>query len=344
MRKFAGPLAIVLVAVGMFFGIKLRYGSYNHYTYLKVDLPRAGQLLRTGTDVRLRGVVIGKVSGIRLVNLHAQLTLQIQPNYRVPRNARAFVDLKTLLGDKYVDMRSDTFGPPWLPDGATVQGLIGPEIEDVLQNGVHLFDAIPPADLATVIGTLAQASRGHGQDVARSLASNADLSTIFARTLSPQLRALRDFDVIFAALKSKGIDLNRLADAVNQGAPVYASARAHRLLDQALTALTPFANNLADLLIFQKPEWDRMMDSGDTVFQTISLHAQGLHDLIHGLYTYVHKLGGKPPYLSDGSGQAPFSDFSGGTSFQETIKSVCGGIPAPIRKQIPICKQARYAH
>ena len=48
MRKFAGPVALVLVAVAMFFGIKLRYGSYNNYYYVKVDVPRAGQLLRVG--------------------------------------------------------------------------------------------------------------------------------------------------------------------------------------------------------------------------------------------------------------------------------------------------------
>src|SRR5205823_6165949 len=103
----------------------------------------------------------------------------------------------------------------------------------------------------------------HGEDVARNIESNAQLSTIFASTLSPQLRALRDFDVIFLALKSKAIDLNRLADMVNQGAPVYASPRAHRLLDEALKAVTPFAQNLADLLIYQKGDWDRMMNAGE---------------------------------------------------------------------------------
>ena len=102
----------VVLVTGMFFGLKVRYGDYSHYTYVKVDLPRAGQLLRTGTDVRERGVVIGKVSNIQLVNRHAELTLQIDSPYRIPRDVEAAVDLKTLLGDKYVDLRSPTFGPP----------------------------------------------------------------------------------------------------------------------------------------------------------------------------------------------------------------------------------------
>ena len=342
LRKAIGPLALVLLMAAVFFGVKFRYGSYTDYYYVKADLPRAGQLLRTGTDVRVRGVIIGKVSDIQLVDRQAEITLQIDPKFKVPSDVRAFVGLKTLLGDKYIDLRTDRYAGPWLKDGAKIDGVLGPELEDVLQSGTSVFDAINPDELATVVDTLYQGAKGHGEDVARGFEANAELSTVFATTLSPQIRALDDFAVIFGALKSKAVDLNRLADAVNEGAPVYASARAHALLRRALNAIRPFADNLADLLIYQKADWDRMMDDGDTVLQTISMHTRGLHDLIQGLYIYVHHLGGRPPYLSDGSGEAPFSNFSGGTGFEEQVQQICGGIPPPLRSQIPICQQARY--
>ena len=76
MRKIVGPVLVAVLAAGMYFGLKARYGDYGHYTYAKVDLPRAGQLVHTGTDVRLRGVVIGSVSDIQLVGRDAQLTLR----------------------------------------------------------------------------------------------------------------------------------------------------------------------------------------------------------------------------------------------------------------------------
>ena len=342
MRKIVGPIVIAALAAGMFFALRFRYGDFNHYNYVRVDIPRAGQLLRVGTDVREHGVVVGKVSQIQLVDGHAQLTLQLQPAYRVPRATEAFVDLKTLLGDKYVDLRSARFAGPWLRSGATIQGQIGPELEAVVANGTKLFDSISPSDLATVVGNLAEGAKGHGQDVARNIEANAALSSLFARTLPPQIRGLNDFNIIFFALRNKGVDLNRLADAVNQGAPVYASPRAHRLLDQALTAVRPFADNLADLLIFQRSDWNRMMDSGDRVFQTIAMRPGGLRDLVHGLYVYVSKLGGRPPMLSDGSGEAPFTNFMGGQSFPKTIKQMCGALPPHDKTQVPICMQSRY--
>ena len=127
-----------------------------------------------------------------------------------------------------------------VPDNARIQGTIGPELQAVVQSGTDVFSAISPNDLATVVGNLTEAARGHGEDIRQGFEANAKLSTIFAKTIPPQLRALHDFDVIFGALKDKGVDLNRLADAVNVGAPVYASAHAHQLLRKAGARLYPF--------------------------------------------------------------------------------------------------------
>jgi virulence factor Mce-like protein len=343
MRRLIGPVVFVVLAAGVYFGLKARYGDYGHYTYVKVDLPRAGQLVRAGTDVRERGVVVGSVSDIQLVNDHALLTLRIDQPYQVPQDAHAFVDLKTLLGDKYIDLQSSTFGAPWLRNEATIQGTIGPELESVVQSGTDIFKSIDPQDLGTVVGNLAQGAQGHGTDVHQGFEANAQLSGIFAKTLKPQLRGLDDFAVIFGALKNKGVDLNRLADAINVGVPVYASPRAQRLLDRALVAVAPFAGNLADLLINQKPFWDRMISGGDKVLGTIAARPAGLRSLVTGLYQYVLRLGGKPPVMGDGSAEAPFTDFTGGTSFQSQLASLCHALPGQLAGTVPICTQSRYA-
>src|SRR5206468_22830 len=105
------------------------------------------------------------------------------------------------LGDKYVDLHSQTFGPPWLPDYASVQGQVGPELEAVVKSGTDIFSSIVPSDLGAIVGNLAQGARGHGEDIRQGFEANASLSSVFARTILPQLRGLHDFDMIFGALK-----------------------------------------------------------------------------------------------------------------------------------------------
>ena len=46
--------------------------------------------------------------------------------------------------------------------------------------------------------------------------------------------------------------------------------------------------------------------------------------------------------MSDGSAQAPFSNFSGGQSFQDQVAQLCGALPGPLASHIPICTQPRY--
>lgn len=334
---------IAALGAGIYYSVKWAYGGFGDYYYLTARLDRAGQQMETGLDVRIRGVRVGTVSGIELVDREAELTLQIEQKYEVPNDAIGVISLKTPLGSKYVDLQFDpTSGAAPLEDGDTLASArVGPELEDLLDDGVHVLEAIDPDDIATILAELSEASDGRGDKIAEGIVANADLSDLFAATLDPQLQALDDFETIFGALEKVGVDLNELAAAVNEGAPVYASEEAQRNLAVALDSLVPFSENLADLLILNREDWDRMIDNGDIVLGTIADNPDGLHDLVHGLYRYVYKLGGDiDPFfqVEDGSAGAGFSAFIGGNTQEEEIKQICEIFPEPVHDEIPVCQ------
>jgi virulence factor Mce-like protein len=333
---------VVVLAVGFFLmyaGLRLAYGGFGDYYLLSVDLPRSGQQLEKGSDVRMSGVIVGEVTEVRLVDRHVRVTLQMDQQYKVPDDSEAFVTLTTLLGAKYVDLRFPSFDGPYLADGGRIATAhVGPELEDALADGVSVLEAIRPVDLAVIVTELAEGARGHGEDVALGIQYNTELTRLFARTLDEQLESLHDFTVVFGALRNSGIDLNDLADATNEGVPVYASAEAQDDLHAALLALVPFSDNLADLLILDRASWDVMIDAGDEVLGTIAARPQDLERLVHGLYQYVFKLGGAPDYIDvDGSAQAGFVAFIGGTDAQETRAQLCDALPVEVRNVVPIC-------
>jgi virulence factor Mce-like protein len=334
-----GLVAALLAASALFVGIRAAYGGFSHPYTISVDLPRAGQQLEVGSDVRMHGVVVGHVQSIKLLGRQVRLTLKIDRRFRVPASAQAVVSLKTLLGAKFVDLQVPSFAGPYLAAGARVRSArVGPELEDALQDGVQVLDAIHPQDAATVIQELAIGARGQGANIAKALQSNEQLSALFARTLAPQLQSLHDFDVFFGALRTKGVDLNRLADAVNQGVPVYASLRAERDLHVALTALTPLANDLADLFTFNRADWDRLIGDGDIVLGTIAARQQGLASLIQGLYRYVFRLSLPPVAVGNGSGAAGFVNFMGGDDSNQNRQQLCDALPPQIRQGAPLCQ------
>ena len=338
-----GGLAVfAAIAAGIYFSVRFAYGAYGEYYYVTLDLERTGQQLMEESDVRVKGVEVGKVTDIELVDRHARLTLQIEDHYKIPKDAVARVELKTPLGAKYVDLEFPAGAPgPYLADGDSLdEGHVGPELEDLLADGVKVLDAFDPDDAGTIISELAQASRGRGETIARGLRANAELSSLFAATLDPQLENLRNFDTIFSALDERAEDFNSLADALNEGAPVYASAEAQAELSRAFDELVPFATDFGDLLIYNKEDWDRMMDYGDPVLQTVADRPEGLSDLVWGLGRYVQKLGlpiADYFMLSDGSAGAGFINFMGGNSEKEDEKQICTVFPPDVRDQIPAC-------
>ena len=339
----AGLITTVALVGASYFGIKAAHGDFDDYYYVSADVPRAGQQLEVGVDVRVRGVNIGEVSGIRLVGDHPEITMRIPVRYRIPQTAKATIALKTLLGEKYIDLRYDPHATgPFLADGDTIANTeVGPEVEDALADGVSVLKAIKPGDAATIISELATGARGHGDDIARGFRANSELSATFAGTMRYQLEAIHDFRTVFGALKEKGVDLNLLAKAVNQGVPVYASNSAARNLRRALTALLPFSDNLGDLLIVKRKQWDTMIDAGDRVLGVLASDPRGVHDFVRGLHHYVYKLGGaqRGNVLPDGSSTAGFTNFIGGDDSSMSHNQICWALPADVRPQVPVCAE-----
>lgn len=336
-----GALVIGLICTGIYLGVRAAYGAFRDYYYVGVDLPRAGQQVLRGSDVRIRGVRVGKVVDIDLVDRRARLTLQIDDRYEVPRSTEAVVSLKTFLGSKFIDLRFDPGDTgDALADGDVIENAaVGAELEDALDDGVSVLEALDPQDVGTVVTELARGARGHGADVARGLDANAELSGVFASTLEPQLQALDDLRVVFGSLKSKGADMNELAGAINEGVPVYASEKAQRALARALDDLVPFSEDLADLVTFGRRDFDRMIDAGDLLLGTIAARPDGLSNLVTGLRTYVLKLGRPISHslLPDGSAAAGFTNFIGGNDPEEDVAQVCSALPPDARASIPLC-------
>ncbi len=338
-----GALLVGGLGAGVYVGVRYAYGAYDDYYYVTADFPRAGQQIQRGTDVRIRGVNVGKVTEISLVDRHARMTFQIEGQYEIPADVEAVITLKTFLGSKFIDLRTSTsMGSNPLQDGDVIAStMVGAELEDALDDGTRVLDAIDAEDLATVISELAEASRGHGDDVARGLIANADLSTTFAETRKSQIAALKDFDTVFDELGPRASDLNALADAMNEGAPVYASQEAQSKMHTALVNLVPFAENLADIIILERPALDRMYDAGDRVLSVIAANDGGLQNLVHGLYRYVFKLGAaiETNLLEDGSAAAGFVNFIGGNSQEEEVDQFCTVLPPEGRDTVPLCER-----
>lgn len=166
--------------------------AYNQVFVDRADVRLAtgtlGSALQTGSDVKLNGVPVGKVTAIEPRDGGADLTLALQPDVLadLPKDTTARLLPKTLFGERYVAL---------VVPGAGGDGADGGEVADPLEAGdtIHqdassaaveleeLFDellpvlqAIQPDKLSATLGELALMLRGNGEDLGTTLVSWGD--------------------------------------------------------------------------------------------------------------------------------------------------------------------------
>lgn len=180
----AGLVAVCILALEQVF---------QPAAYVTLRIPRAGQQLLPGSDVKLRGIVVGSVDTISSNGNGATIRLRMQPSAlaEIPANVTAQMVPKTLFGEKYVALL-----PPAQPaashlhDGSVIaQDQTRPtlEIDQALDDLLPVLRAVRPQDLNSTLSAIATALQGKGQELGQTI---TQLDT-YLRGFTPQLPRLR---------------------------------------------------------------------------------------------------------------------------------------------------------
>ncbi|HEV3000424.1 MAG TPA: MlaD family protein, partial [Solirubrobacteraceae bacterium] len=136
---------------------------------LSVEFQEATQLAEQA-DVRISGVPVGRVVRIGEApdgGIRAEIELR-QRYAPLPRDARAILRQKTLLGETFVELTPGTRGGPAVPEGGTLpRGQVQPTVE--LDEVLRALDARTRRDLKVLLSGVAAGVRGRGEAVSAAL-------------------------------------------------------------------------------------------------------------------------------------------------------------------------------
>lgn len=197
-------------------------GSYIVYVQMPDTLALDGN-----SKVMVADVFVGSVRNIELKNWVATLTLGLDKNIKLPRNATAKVGQTSLLGSKHVEL-----APPADPS------------PQPLRNG----DTIPLKDSSfypsteETLASLAMVVRGGGLPNLEVLQNEVN-KILTGR--GPQIRAfLGKLDTFTRQLNEQRDDITHAIDSTNR-LLAYVSTRSD-VLDRALTEFPPLIEHFAD--------------------------------------------------------------------------------------------------
>lgn len=335
-RRIVGTaLAVLLVAGARLATVTLGAvpGAYD----VTVVLGRAaGVGLGAGSDVKLRGVHIGRVTGLRIVDGEPQATLELRPDPPVPRSARPVVTAKTLLGEKQLELV--VAGPldgPFLADGDRLEVAEGDEpteLDLVVSELERVLGAVDPDRLATLVDAAGAFDTDDARTLRRALDAGAELAAFGARTGEAQVDRLARLADVVSALEDRGDDLNRAVRAAPEAFGVLTDREAD--LAALAPALGSFAVGLAELLEHERPTLRRLFTVSDTIGTVVDPRIPEIGRMILGISRYALVFGQHGGSLDDGSEHAWFRAFIGE---EGAISAFCEGLPAPLREAAPGC-------
>lgn len=324
-RAVASLVIVALIAAGATVAVRAAYGAFADDFTVRTRFARAGQGLRPGSDVKYRGVNVGKVKSIRLRDRQADVVLELKDSAKVPATTTASVRNKTLFGEKYVDLAVTPSNGSYLADGAVLPpGTTGLEVEGLIDTTDDLLRQVDADQLATLMDELVQASRGEGDRVAKLIDQSVEATAVLDDTLEAQLRAVDSFARFAHEYRDIGPSINSISGNLNELLPTFNAARED--YERLLASVRPLADHLAGFIDVNEADIDALLADGDNIVRVLTARKENISETIRGLDVYTATLADAiaPGTLPDGSRFGNLKLFIDLSQIQDLLCMVLG--------------------
>lgn len=270
-NAIVGAVAMLVIAALLYVLILDLSGTFKSGPKIEAEFARAGQLLRAGSDVKMRGVLVGEVTGIDVDRSgRARVTMRLHPDEMVPKNIDAAIRAKTLFGEKFIDLI-----PPKVEEGRIAEGDVIPEsrttppieVETILEKGVPILDAVDPEAFASGLHALAEGLVGNEESLRRANVQSAKLLTETERTLPSFQRNLVHLQHFADALDATDTDLIQALDGLEKvGRAISDHPQA---FNDTVGGLNELAGNLGDVLSARTNDLGDIAGHGAAVLKVV---------------------------------------------------------------------------
>lgn len=191
--RLYGLVALIVVAGLVALCLAAFARVFTPTTPVTIHISQAGQQLLPGSDVKVRGLIVGSVSSITSDGTGAELHLDMKPSMLkdIPANVTARLVPKTLFGEKYVDLVLPSspesrrmFSGEVISEDRSKAAL---EIDQALNDLLPILRAVQPEKLNQTLNAIATALQGRGSELGMTI---QQLDTYF-KGFNPHLPQLQ---------------------------------------------------------------------------------------------------------------------------------------------------------
>lgn len=231
--------------------------------------------LLVGDEVRIAGVRVGQVSGIRVVdNSVAEVAFTVEENVPLATSVRAKIRYRNLVGQRYVALSEGPGdGRPLRANGLIPLSQTAPALDlTALFRGFRpLFTALTPGDVNKLAYEIIQVLQGEGGTVASLLQRTASLTNTLADRDAVIGRVITNLNTVLSTLADRDQNLDQTISQLQLFVSGLAADRT--AIGDALTNLSDLTGATASLLREGRPAIAADVGSLDKLAGTLNRNA-----------------------------------------------------------------------
>jgi phospholipid/cholesterol/gamma-HCH transport system substrate-binding protein len=244
---------VSVLVTGMLFIIMGGSGQGSQTEY-KAIFTSASEV-KSGDDVRIAGVVVGEVKGVKIYQRdHAMVTFKVKNDVPLTRESSASIRFLNLIGARYMSLEQGTQGAPRLAPGATLPlSRTTPALNlTALFNGFQpLFAALRPADVNKLSLNLVRVLQGEGGTVQQLLANTASLTSTLADRDELIGEVITNLSTLMGTVADHHKQLDQLLVSLKSWFGDLSKDR--KVIGSSLTSISNVTQSVADLLTQGRP-------------------------------------------------------------------------------------------
>ncbi|MGH2808776.1 MAG: MCE family protein, partial [Actinomycetota bacterium] len=237
-----GIISIVAIAAGVTGAFSInRFPALRGVYSISADLRDAAGL-QPGNEVRVAGVKVGKVTKIELTPDAARVTMEVEEAVQLPMETRVEVKLRTLLGQKFIDLQfprafvttaSGGNDPSDTTEGFLAEGDVIPrsqtkipfEIYQSANEGTAVLSGIDKKSLRRMIDVLATTVDTSKEELGRAVVALNEATDVLGPKSKDISQLLRNSEKVTKTLADGGRDLEGVLEHGSEVLGVLAERR-----------------------------------------------------------------------------------------------------------------------
>jgi virulence factor Mce-like protein len=284
--RFAGLSKVLttFVVLALLAAVFLVFTNGDRAKTVTADFKTANSLYKGG-EVRIAGVVVGKIKSVEAKGDHVEVTMEYDGDVKIPADAMAVEISPAIVGDRFIQFAPAYTGGAVLADNAKIgieRTAVPIELDDIFKSVDDLALALGPegankdGSLSRLIKSTAGQLDGQGEQLAETLTNFSKLSTTLSNNQEDLFSSIDEVEKFVRLLHQNDDAVRDFFDSTAEVSEVLADER-----DELADTIDALSEALLEVRDFVRHNRSALRSNVDNLESVAAVLASRSEDIDH---------------------------------------------------------------